>query len=223
MITDGGTQPSTPSGSDETMEGRAAALTQAIGGGSWDATDLELVIRARSGDLPAFAMLFERYRKMVFRFVSHLASGRDDAEDITQECFVRAFENLHRFRDECRFTTWLLRIAVNLCTDRARMRSRRTALEDQEAAGALLWMTTGENSDPVANIVAERRADAVRRALNALPEHHKLMIVLRDVEQKDYDEITQILGCTYGGAKLRVLRARRALRDRLQPLLEVLE
>jgi len=147
-----------------------------------------------------------------------LGSGR--REDVVQECFVRAYENLDKFREECRFTTWIMRIAANLCTDRARMRSRRTALEDKEAGDGLLWMTGEQYEDPIANLESERRALAVRRALNALPPHHKQMIVLRDLEERDYDDISGILGCTYGGAKLRVLRARRALRDRLKPLLE---
>jgi len=203
------------------MDGSAATLSRTAGQAGWEEADTQLIVRAREGDLSALAVLFERYHGLVERFVANMVLNRDDAEDITQECFVRAFENLGRFRDQCRFTTWLLRIAVNLCTDRARMRARRGSLEDREAADGLLWMTASREGDPVENLEHERRADAVRRALNGLPEHHRMMIVLRDVEEKSYEEIMTILKCTYGGAKLRVLRARRALRDRLKPLLEV--
>ncbi|AIE87738.1 RNA polymerase sigma factor [Fimbriimonas ginsengisoli] len=182
-------------------------------------TDVALVTRARDGDFGAFEQLFERHRSLVYRFAYQMTSRRDDAEDIVQEAFVRAYQNLHRYRDEAKFTTWLLRIVTNLCTDQARMSQRRTALEQQEAMGALDWMTIGDTEDPVQNLEAERRKKALRSALNALPVHHRSVIVLRDIEEREYPDIASILGCTVGGAKLRVLRARRALRDRIAPLL----
>ena len=132
---------------------------------------------------------------------------------------MRAYQNLHRYRDEAKFTTWLLRIVSNLCTDQARMSTRRHNLEQQESMGALTWMTEGVSEDPVENLESDRRALALRKALNALPPHHRNAIVLRDIEERPYEEIAQILNTTVGGAKLRVLRARRALRDRVAPLL----
>lgn len=182
--------------------------------------DEALVRSARGGDFAAFEKLFERHRMLVYRYAYQMTSRRDEAEDMTQEVFVRAYQNLHRYRDEAKFTTWLLRIATNLATDRVRMSQRRHNLEQQEAAGALAWMTIGEQEDPVHNLESERRVAALRKALNALPAHHRNVIVLRDIEERDYPEISAILGCTVGGAKLRVLRARRALRDRMIPLLE---
>jgi RNA polymerase sigma-70 factor (ECF subfamily) len=92
-------------------------------------------------------------------------------------------------------------------------------LEQKEAAGALDWMTTGVTEDPITNLEDEQRRVAIRKALQALPPHHRTMIVLRDIEEREYPEIAEVLGCTIGGAKLRVLRARRALRDRIGPLL----
>lgn len=183
-------------------------------------TDVALVRRAREGDYLAFERLFERHRALVYRFAYQMTSRRDDAEDIVQEAFVRAYQNLHRYRDEAKFTTWLLRIVTNLCTDQARMSQRRTVLEQQEAVGALDWMTIGDVDDPVQNLEDARRKQALGKALRALPEHHRSVIILRDIEEREYPEIASILGCTIGGAKLRVLRARRALKDRIAPLLE---
>jgi RNA polymerase sigma-70 factor (ECF subfamily) len=182
-------------------------------------SDVALVRRAREGDYNAFEQLFERHRALVYRFAYQMTSRRDDAEDVVQEAFVRAYQNLHRYRDEAKFTTWLLRIVTNLCTDQARMSQRRTALEQQEAMGALDWMTIGEQHDPVQNLEDDRRKVALRKALNALPVHHRSVIILRDIEEREYPDIAAILGCTVGGAKLRVLRARRALRDRIAPLI----
>ena len=182
-------------------------------------SDNALVKRAREGDYNAFEKLFERHRQLVYRFAYQMVPRRDDAEDIVQEAFVRAYQNLGRYRDEAKFTTWLLRIVTNLCTDQARMVQRRQALEQQEAGDSLLWMTEGETEDPIKNLEAERRVEALRKALNALPVHHKTMIILRDLEEKEYSEIAEIMKCTVGGAKLRVLRARRALKERIAPLL----
>jgi RNA polymerase sigma-70 factor (ECF subfamily) len=182
-------------------------------------SDIALVERARDGDFGAFERLFERHRSLVFRFAYQMTHRIDDAEDLVQDAFVRAYRNLHRYRDEAKFTTWLLRILTNLSTDRARMVRRRMLLEQQEAGGALDWMTGGDKEDPISNLEDDRRQIALERALAALPQHHRTMIVLRDIEEREYGEIAAIIGCTVGGAKLRVLRARRALRERVAPLL----
>jgi RNA polymerase sigma-70 factor (ECF subfamily) len=192
------------------------AQSQAIG---MHDSDESLVAKARDGDYRAFEVLFERHRTLVYRFVYQMAPRRDDAEDIVQEVFVRAYQNLHRYRDEAKFTTWLLRIATNLGTDRARMLNRRTALEQKEAAGALSWMTVGDRENPIDNLQNEELKEVLRKALLALPDHHRNVIVMRDIEEMEYQDIAETLGCTIGGAKLRVLRARRALRDRVAPLL----
>jgi RNA polymerase sigma-70 factor (ECF subfamily) len=182
-------------------------------------SDESLVKRAREGDFDAFEVLFDRHRLLVYRFAYQMVNKRDDAEDMVQEAFVRAYQNLHRYRDEAKFTTWLLRIVSNLCTDQARMSQRRNNLEQKEAQGALDWMTTGHFENPVDNLEQDRRRLALRKAITALPEHHRQMIVMRDIEEREYSDIAAVLGCTIGGAKLRVLRARRALRDRIAPLL----
>lgn len=183
-------------------------------------SDAVLVRQARDGEYRAFELLFERHRLLVYRFAYQMTNSRDDAEDVVQEAFVRAYQNLHRYRDEAKFTTWILRIVTNLCTDRARSGNRRTTLEQQEAARGLDWMTLGTTEDPIENLEGDRRVAAIKRALAALPPHHRSVILLRDLEGREYPEIAEVLNCTVGGAKLRVLRARRALRDRVAPLLE---
>lgn len=202
--------------SKETMEAAALAHTHAV---HVSEQDEALIAAAKEGDYSAFERLYELHRNTVYRFAYQMTRSRDDAEDIAQESFVRAFQNLHRFRKEAKFTTWILRIATNLCTDKARMGTRRTNLEQQEAMGALDWMTIGQVVNPVEELEEERRAKLVRKAVQALPPHHRGVLILRDFEEKDYKEIAEILNCTVGGAKLRVLRARRALRDRLAPML----
>lgn len=185
-----------------------------------EGSDESLVLQAKTGDYKAFETLYERHRMLVFRYSYQMLPNRDEAEDMVQEVFVRAYQNIHRYRDEAKFTTWLLRIATNLATDRARMSSRRTTLEQREASGGLAWMTIGEFDDPVQNLEGGRRIVALKKALAAMPAHHRQAIILRDIEEREYSEIAEILSCTIGGAKLRVLRARRVLRDRVGPMLE---
>jgi len=207
----------TRKGKDEKQMEAAAYSAQT----DWLVAEEEALIRAaRNGDYASFEKLYERYRVTVYRFVYQMIHKQDEAEDITQEAFVRAFQNLHRFREQAKFTTWIMRIAMNLCTDKVRMTQRRGALEQQEAAGALDWMTVGKVVDPLAEIESDRRADLVRKAVAALPDHHRNVLVLRDFEDREYSEIAEMLGTSVGGAKLRVLRARRALREKLAPLFE---
>lgn len=182
-------------------------------------TDADLVEKARGGDFSAYETLFERHRNLVFRFVYQMCRRQDDAEDLTQEVFVRALQNLHRYRDQAKFTTWLLRIASNLATDRARSLNRRAALEAEQASDGLAWMTLDRSEDPVENLETERFRASVEAAMMQLKPHQREIIVMRDVEQLPYVEIAEILGCSEGGAKLRALRARKALRDQVSKLL----
>lgn len=184
-------------------------------------SDEALVWQARNGDFSAFERLFERHRDLVYRYAYQMAPRRDDAEDIVQEVFIKAYQNLKRYRDEAKFTTWLLRITANYGTDRARMSNRRQNLEKRESTGALTWMTVGNYAeDPIDNLEQEQRRILLREAISALPEHHKNAIIFRDIQEMEYDDIAEFFGCSVGGAKLRVLRARRALRDRLAPMIE---
>jgi RNA polymerase sigma-70 factor, ECF subfamily len=195
--------------------------SKAIPAGLAPDSDEALVWQARNGDFSAFERLFDRHRDLVYRYAYQMAPRRDDAEDIVQEVFVKAYQNLKRYRDEAKFTTWLLRITANLGTDKARMSNRRQKLETRESAGALTWMTVGNiGEDPIKNLEREQTRELLREAIASLPEHHRNAVVFRDIQEMEYDAIADFFGCSVGGAKLRVLRARRALRDRLAPLME---
>ncbi len=203
----------------ETPEEMDAAIPKQDAMGA--TTDEALIQAVREGDFQAYEVLYERHRLAVYRFIYQMVQRQEEAEDITQEAFVRAFTNLHKFQAKARFSTWITRIALNLCTDRIRMSQRRSNLEQKEAQGGLEWMTMANAApSPVEKIEQERRARIVRDAIAQLPEHHRTAIVMRDLEGKDYEEIGEVFGCSNGGAKLRVLRARRALRKILEPLLE---
>jgi RNA polymerase sigma-70 factor (ECF subfamily) len=184
-------------------------------------TDEQLAAKAREGDTAAMEELYLRYRQPVFRIVYRSTRNTDEAEDIVQEVFLKAFERLHTFREQSRFSTWLMRIALNLCTDRARMRQRRQELLTREAEHKLAWCHP-DAPDPMETAQQNAFHEAFYTALNQLPEHHRQLIILRDLEEMDYEAIAQILGTSVGAVKLRVMRARRAFKAKLEPLLRAI-
>jgi RNA polymerase sigma-70 factor (ECF subfamily) len=184
-------------------------------------TDEQLAAKAREGDTAAMEELYLRYRQPVFRIVYRSTRNTDEAEDIVQEVFLKAFERLHTFREQSRFSTWLMRIALNLCTDRARMRQRRQELLTREAEHKLAWCHP-DAPDPMETAQQNAFHEAFYTALNQLPEHHRQLIILRDLEEMDYEAIAHILGTSVGAVKLRVMRARRAFKAKLEPLLRAI-
>lgn len=184
-------------------------------------TDEQLAAKAREGDTAAMEELYLRYRQPVFRIVYRSTRNIDEAEDIVQDVFLKAFERLHTFRERSRFSTWLMRIALNLCTDHARMRQRRQQLLEREADRKLAW-SHPDPPDPIESAQENAFNEAFYTALNQLPDHHRQLIILRDLEEMDYETIAQILGTSVGAVKLRVMRARRAFKTKLEPLLRAI-
>lgn len=179
-------------------------------------SDEALVALARNGDFSAFEALFERHRVLAYRFAYQILNSSDDAEDVVQEAFVKSFQNIHRYREQAKFSTWLLRIISNLCTDQKRTFTRRNRLEQQEANGALDWMTKPVEFDPTEDMIAAEQRSVLRNCLKQIAVHHRTAVVLRDIEERSYEEIAGIFQCSVGGAKLRVLRARRALKTSVE-------
>ncbi|MCS7273448.1 MAG: sigma-70 family RNA polymerase sigma factor [Fimbriimonadales bacterium] len=184
-------------------------------------TDEQLAAKARAGDTSAMEELYLRYRQPIFRIVYRSTRNADEAEDIVQEVFLKAFERLHTFREQSRFSTWLMRIALNLCTDRARMRQRRQLLVEREAEHRLAW-SHPKPPDPLESVRRYAFEEAFYTALHQLPAHHQQLIIMRDLEEMDYEQIAEILGVSVGAVKLRVMRARRAFKAKLEPLLRAI-
>ncbi|MDW8106605.1 MAG: sigma-70 family RNA polymerase sigma factor [Armatimonadota bacterium] len=184
-------------------------------------TDEQLAAKARAGDTSAMEELYLRYRQPVFRMVYRSTRNIEEAEDIVQDVFLKAFERLHTFREQSRFSTWLMRIALNLCTDRARMRQRRHLLVEREVEHRLAW-SHPKPPDPLECARQHAFEEAFYTALNQLPVHHQQLIIMRDLEEMDYEQIAEILGVSVGAVKLRVMRARRAFKAKLEPLLRAI-
>ncbi len=189
-----------------------------------DTDDQELIERCRRGDLAAFEPLVEKYRQRVWRLAYNYLRDREEAWDVAQEAFVRAWQALASFRGQSAFYTWLFRIVMNVATDRARQRAARGRAFGTERIPEEEWERTmveqGSSPDDTATRVEER--ERIQRALDALPEHHRAIIMLSDLEGLSYREIAEVLQIPMGTVMSRLHNARKRLRDVLGPLLVVL-
>jgi RNA polymerase sigma-70 factor (ECF subfamily) len=171
------------------------------------AEDAQLVAAARDGDERALATIYRRYRPRVFSVVARLV-GPADAEEVTQEVFLRAFRALDRFRAEAQISTWLYRIAVNAAlSERGRRRVERDRLAPAVLADALPAPAESER-DPA---LRARLEEALRR----MPSGYRAVLVLHDVEGLEHEEIARILGCRVGTSKSQLHKARAKMRELL--------
>ena len=177
-------------------------------------SDRELVSRAQAGDLRAFDELVSVHQARVFALARRILANDEDAADVQQETFVRAWRSLSRFRQEAGFATWLHRIAVNLCL--TRKRRRETAVKDSFFADSL-----SHSAGPTAVATLERAelAAEMRKVMAGMPAHYRVLVVLREIEGRPFEEVAQILGCSEASARTRACRARNVLRERMRPYL----
>ncbi len=172
--------------------------------------DRALVHEAQHGREEAATVLYQRYYPRIYSFVSHFTYGRANAEDLTQEVFVRALNALGRFNGQYRFEHWLLRIAKNLCIDEARRNVRQPALTDPrelpelEGIPAPDYVWESVSRDMVATVV--------HRALQALPSRQRAVLVMREMEGMSYADIAQVVGTNPRGVEATLRRARARFR-----------
>jgi len=177
-----------------------------------------LVARAQQGDREAFAQLLRDHHLRVYNLAAYIVGDRTEAEDVTQQAFVRAWEELPRLRDPQAFTAWVNRIARNLARDRAREGGARARFEgpqpDPPETG------NAEARGPEESLVVREREQDIHRAVATLSEAHQEVVVMHHLEGKPVVEIAQQLGVPLGTVLSRLARARAALRRKLAPHVE---
>ncbi|HVY45345.1 MAG TPA: sigma-70 family RNA polymerase sigma factor [Minicystis sp.] len=181
-------------------------------------TDRELVDRAKAGDSMAFGALVRRYQRRIFRLAFHLVRTGAEAEDVTQETFVRAYQALDRFDGRSEPFTWLYRIAVNLSlnTLRARKTTRDSTSSDDPRIEALLTETRpSAGRDPAMATQDKQLAGALIDGIDALSDTLRTTLILVCIDGVAHDEASKILGCPEGTVAWRVHEARRKLREYL--------
>jgi RNA polymerase sigma-70 factor (ECF subfamily) len=186
-------------------------------------SDWELVQRVREGDRDAFRALVERYQRKIGALALGMLRNREDALDIVQETFAKAYQNLDRFKGDSALYTWLYRIAFNLCVDHQRREAKQAQvpLEVDDRGEALLTsLLDGAVQDqPFARARDAEIANRLREAIRELTPDHRAVILLREVEGLSYEEISQVLQCPKGTVMSRLHYARRQLQARLAGLL----
>lgn len=165
-------------------------------------SDPELVARTRAGDPAAFDVIVERHRRAVYQVCYRFVHHHEDASDLAQEVFVRAWRGLARFKGDAAFSTWLYRIAVNACLNRVGARRfPAESLGDEDR------FEDARAERPGSALLAEERAVAVRRAIGALPPKQRATLVLRMYHELSHRQIADILGSSVGAVKANFFHA----------------
>ena len=193
-------------------------------GGAAD-PDLALLRQARTGDFTAFEMLVNRFQPRVYGLARRILANRHDAEDVTQQTFLSLIENLTQFREESSVAAWIFRIATNHALKLLRKRQGTTlvgTLSDEEESYRDVphpEFIAPWRDDPSRLAQQAEIQELLERAIGELDEKHRLVFILRDIERLSVRETAEILGLTETNTKVRLLRARMKLRERLTRIL----
>jgi len=186
--------------------------------------DQQLVERVQRGDKHAFDLLVAKYQRKLGRLISRFVRDTGEAEDVTQEAFIKAYRALPGFRGDSAFYTWLYRIGINTAKNYLLANKRRaptsTPFDAEEAesfedAGLLHEISTPENE-----LMSKQVVSTVQSALQQLPEDLRSALTLREIEGLSYEEIASVMNCPVGTVRSRIFRAREAVAEKLRPLLE---
>lgn len=186
-------------------------------------SDAILVERALENDLAAFEQLVARYQNKITAFAARMLNDRDEAEDVAQEAFIKAYRSLEGFRGASSFSTWLYRIVTNLCIDRARARKRRPQQaysldepydRDEGKGGREL---PDFSSEPGKEVERDELRQQVRMTVAEMPEKLRQVLIMCDIQGMAYEQIAQVLDCPIGTVKSRLFHARADLARRLKP------
>ena len=184
-----------------------------------DATEAAAVLaRARQGDSEAFRELVERHSRSVFRLAFRMTGNEQDAEDVVQESFLRAYRQLGRFESRANFGTWLYRIVANCSVDLMRAKQARHDQTRSESLDEAVALPAGDDPNPERLARSAEIETRVQRALEALSPLERAAFTLRHYEGRSIDEIGKTLGLGISAAKHSVFRAVKKLRIALEPL-----
>jgi RNA polymerase sigma-70 factor (ECF subfamily) len=178
------------------------------------ATEGEYIKRAKRGDKEAFALLINAHKAFVYHLALGILKDRQEAEDLTQEVFIRVYENLRFFRGQSRFSVWLGKVAYNMSLNRLKALKRLPlAIEEENLMTAGLIIDT--SNSPLAQIEEKERREILKEAFSRLPEIYQLPIMLRYMQGFSVREVADILNLPQGTVKTRLARARNILRRKL--------
>lgn len=189
-----------------------------------ETSDIFLVEQALDGDIAAYEKLVARYQNKIMGYVARmLHNDREEAEDVTQEVFIKAYRSLDSFRGQASFSTWVYKIATNLCIDRARTRQRRPQQaysldepfdkEDDKGGREI----PDSRYEPGKGVEREELRQQVRATVAEMPEKLRQVLIMCDLQGMAYEDIAKVVGCPLGTVKSRLFHARADLARRLRP------
>lgn len=170
--------------------------------------DLTQIKRIRSGDTEAFEGLVNKYKNRLYSFLVKMSCSRQDAEEILQEAFIRAFNSIEKYDDRWMFSTWLYRIAINTYKSYMKKAKRLNTVPIDEFAASRNFAAEGDPEDVY--VRNENRSELIS-IINSLNDRHKIPLVLKYIKDFSYAEIGEILGISEEAAKMRVLRAKKSI------------
>lgn len=184
--------------------------------------DQALVERVQAGDQRAFGLLVAKYQRKLFRLVHRLVRDANEAEDVVQEAFIKAYRALPSFRGDSAFYTWLYRIGVNTAKNWLLANGRRVKLASsssgEEGVDELDLLTDEETPERV--LLSRQIAQTVNRSIEQLPEELRTAIILREIDGLSYEEIAEVMDCPIGTVRSRIFRARESIAQQLRPLVD---
>ncbi|MFL5320324.1 MAG: RNA polymerase sigma factor [Myxococcaceae bacterium] len=192
--------------------------------------DLSLVKRVRSGDQRAFRLLVERYQKKIYAVALGMLKDKEDAMDVTQEAFVKVYKYLDHFKGDSSFYTWLYRITSNICIDVLRKR-QGGGMREQVEFDETMEMDTAEanigalgsrlGTNPQKSALRKELADKIQEALAQVPEKHRMILLMREVEGLSYEDLAKVLEIPKGTVMSRLFHARAKVQKILSEYLEL--
>lgn len=198
-------------------------MAQDYGDRRLEPPDGELVALAQAGNRDSVQTLLERYERRLMAVIVGMVRNPEDAKEILQETFVRAFRSLEGFKGESSFYTWIYRIAMNLAIDHQRRGGKRPLVEFDEAVG-VKEDAVGDGSanlgiDPFKSMRSRELGKKIFEAIESLTPDHRAVILLREIDGLSYEEISDVLDCSLGTVMSRLHYARKKLQSRLQEML----
>jgi RNA polymerase sigma-70 factor (ECF subfamily) len=177
--------------------------------------DADLVRLCQKGDMSAFEQLFHKHHKRIYNVAYRITNSREDAQDLTQDIFLKAYQNMGKFKFKSEFSTWLYRLAVNTCLDEIRRKkpSNVISITDSSSDEAL---SQTDGYTPEDHAIKKDRERQIWKAINTLKEKERAIIVLKDIEGLSYKEIAEVFKCSLGRVKSRLHEARQKLKEALE-------
>jgi len=181
--------------------------------------EILLIKRSQKGDINSFEELIKEYKKIAYNIALKMLKNKEDAEDVSQEALIKVYKSINRFNMDSSFKTWLYRIVANTCLDHLRKNKENPISIDQPIRSGHdeFYMDIGDNRPTPQEVLETKLTQKmVMEAVNELEEDFKTIIILRDINDFSYEEISEILECNIGTVKSRISRGRQKLKEILE-------